>query len=141
MSTHLGLPPIPQLRDLLQTEFGEKSNCFELRAFAMTNLAGDEFARTKRPGIYVFWHEDVGYLKIGKSQTNASKRALEHVRDNTRTKDGAAVQIHMADMRECPKCHLVLVNLDSPRNMHWVLALEHYLENTLNPCIRSARNG
>lgn len=104
----------------------------------MDALKGAEFDATKSPGVYIFIHEHDGCLKVGKSHSNASKRALEHVRDNTSSKDKA---IQMAELRESDKTYMLVFALRTAENLHWILALEHYLEKTLKPKITSIRNG
>ncbi len=132
---------LQKIFELVENEFGDKAKHFAAREFSMNALEGAEYERTKTGGVYVFVHEKFGVVKVGKSQSNASKRAREHVRDNTQTKSGVKPQIQMHDFLSDPNCKLVVLNVDDSRNMHWVLALEHFLEHKLNPCIRSVRNG
>jgi len=123
---------------LVHEEFGDKAKHFIVREFALTGLKGDEVEQTKDAGVYVFWHSRHGFVKVGKSQSNASKRAMEHIRDNTSAKGG---ELQMRALRDDPACKLIVLNVDDHQNMHWVLALENFLERKLQPCIRSVRNG
>ena len=123
---------------LVANEFAVKAKHFAVREFAMNELHGVEFDKTKDAGVYVFWHQKHGFVKVGKSQSNASKRAMEHIRDNTTTKDGA---VQMRDLKGDAGCKLIILNIDEHTNMHWLLALENFLERELKPCIRSVRNG
>jgi hypothetical protein len=118
-------------------EFGGKAELFIPILARMDRREGAEFERTKRPGVYVFIYEDGTCLKVGKNQQNASKRALEHCTDNTCSKDGT---IHMADLRNSDKTYMLVFALQG-ESMHWVLALEYFLEKTLEPRILSLRNG
>ena len=122
----------------VRTEFGSKAEQFVPVVVRMDLLQGTDFDATKSPGVYIFIHDDHGCLKVGKSHSNASKRALEHLRDNTSSKDKA---IQMAQSRESDKTYMLVFALRSAENLHWVLALEHYLEKTLKPKITSIRNG
>jgi hypothetical protein len=121
----------------VDNEFGSKAELFIPIVVRMDRREGAEFKATKCAGVYVFIHEDGTCLKVGKSHLNASKRALEHCRDNTNSKDGT---IRMADLRHSDKTHILVFALQG-KSLHWVLALENYLENTLNPRIPSHRNG
>lgn len=120
-------------------EFGSKADLFIPIVVRMDRREGTEFEATKSPGVYVFIHEDSGYLKVGKSHSNASKRALQHCgNDNTSSKDGT---IQMAQLQRSNKTYLLIFALQKQDSMHWVLALEHYLEKILKPRITSHRNG
>jgi hypothetical protein len=98
----------------------------------------DEFDATKKPGVYVFIHEEYGYLKVGKHLLNASKRALEHCRDNTNSKDGTIQLKHLLDS---DKTYMLVYALQDLDFRHWVLALEYFLEKKLTLQIPAKRNG
>jgi hypothetical protein len=119
-------------------EFGTKAELFAPVVVRMDSRHGSEFDEMKKPGIYIFLHDDGAFIKVGKHHLNASKRALEHCRDNTTSKDGA---VKMADFLDSEKMYLLVFALKSGDDLHWVLALEHFLEKSLNPKIRSVRNG
>jgi hypothetical protein len=120
-------------------EFDSKAELFKPIALPMNALNCADFEGTKTAGAYVFVHEDMGCIKVGKSHSNASKRALQHCgSDNTSSGDGA---IEMSKLLNCDKTHLLVFSLQKNESIHWVLALEHYLENTLKPRIPSKRNG
>ena len=89
-----------------------------------------------RPGVYVYWHPEHGVLKTGKSQKNSRKRALEHIRDNTSHND-----IQMAQLGRDGKTKLILFNVKYKNKLHWVLALEAFMEWNAIPKIKSARMG
>lgn len=118
-------------------EFGSKAELFTPILVRMDRREGAEFKAMQCAGVYVFIYEDGMCLKVGKSQQNASKRALEHCRDNTRSKDGT---IQMADLRNSDKTYMLVFALQD-ESRHWVLALEYFLEKTLEPRILSLRNG
>jgi hypothetical protein len=121
----------------VDNEFGSKAELFKPILVRMDRQEGDEFEATKCAGVYVFIYEDGTCLKVGKSLRNASKRALEHCRDNTSSKDGT---VRMADLRHSDKTHMLVFALQG-ESRHWVLALEYYLEKNFNPRIPSHRNG
>ena len=130
------------IEDILQSvrnEFGEKAELFKPIVLSMNALECAEFEATKVPGVYVFIHDELGCIKIGKSHSNVSKRALQHCgSDNTSSGDGL---IQMSKLLHCDKTHMLIFALQKGESTHWVLALEHYLENTLKPRIPSKRNG
>lgn len=122
----------------VHVEFGSKAQLFQSILVRLDALVGPEFEATKFAGVYVFIHEEYGCLKVGKSNSNASKRALEHLRDDTHSKDEA---IHMAQLRQSDKTYMLVFALQKPECVHWVLALEYYLEKTLPLRIPTIRNG
>jgi hypothetical protein len=128
------------VEDIIQSvddEFGSRAELFVPILVRMDRRKGPEFDATKCAGVYVFIDEDGRYLKVGKSHTNASKRALEHCRDNTTSKDG---KIRMADHHDSDKTHMLVFALQD-ESKHWVLALEYFLEKKFEPRIPSVRNG
>jgi hypothetical protein len=131
----------PRIESIIQSvhnEFGFKEGLFEPIAIRMDALDCAEFEATKVAGVYVFVHDDIGCIKVGKSQSNASKRALQHCgSDNTTSKDG---KVRMAEL-DRGKTSLLIFALRKEDSTHWLLALEHYLEKTSNPRISSQRNG
>ena len=130
---------IEEIVKSVHEEFGSKADLFKPILLRMDALDCAEFEATKSPGVYIFIHEDSGCLKVGKSHTNASKRALQHCgNDNTSSTDGT---IQMAQLRLSDKTYMLIFALQKEDSMHWVLALEHYLEKTLSPRITSKRNG
>lgn len=120
-------------------EFGPLWALFEMRVFTLDHLGGAEFEAAKRPGVYVFWHPSFGFIKVGKSQSNAPRRAMQHCGlDNTTSNDR---RVQMANLKDDPRARLFTLTLKDPSRMHWVLALEHFLEIALDPKIRSRRSG
>jgi hypothetical protein len=127
-----------QILELINSEFGEKAKLFTPVEVWLNNRKCKEFQVTKVPGVYVFLHEDV-CIKAGKSQTNASKRAMQHCRaDNTSSEDK---KWKMSELRDDAKTILLVYALKEPDGMHWLLALENFLELKLQPAIPSKRNG
>jgi hypothetical protein len=128
---------IDSIIQLVRDEFGSVAELFKpIVIMDVRDCA--EFKEARVAGVYVFLHDDDGCIKVGKHQENASKRALEHFRDNTSSKDK---QIEMSKLRDSDKTHLLVFALQKKESMHWVLALEHFLEKTLSPRIPSERNG
>jgi len=89
-----------------------------------------------QPGVYIFWFEDK-IIKVGRHLTNSRKRALEHIRDNTRNDE-----YQMKSLDSCNiNCGLILINCINTKDTHWVAAIEIYLEDVLKPVIKSSRTG
>ena len=129
---------IEEIVQSVHKEFGIKAALFQPVVVRMDSRQGADFDATKKPGVYLFIHETYGWLKVGKNHLNASKRALEHCKDNTSSKDGS---IQMGDLRESDKTYMLVFALQEQKSLHWVLALEHYLEIELEPKIPSQRRG
>ena len=129
-----------QILELVNNEFGEKANFFTPLKIWLNNRNGKEFEASKFPGVYVFLHDDV-CIKVGKSLTNASKRALQHCGvDDTHSADD---KWHMSELLNDDKTLLLVYALNQRESvhLHWVLALEYFLEQKLQPTIPSKRNG
>ena len=106
---------------------------------SMNDLNGPDHEECKCPGVYVLVHEDQGYIKVGKSQSNASKRALEHFNKSITVKE--YVDLGMWGLRQSERMYMLIFAFQNQEEMHWILALENYLERKLKPIIRSKRNG
>jgi len=109
--------------------------------FIIINLSINEAYESKDqiivgPGVYVFWFEDK-IIKVGRHLTNSRKRALEHIRDNTRND-----AFQMNSFKDCnTQCGLILINCNDPEDYHWIAAIEIRMEDVLNPVIKSGRKG
>lgn len=123
----------------VREDFGTSPvGCFESSVFSLNNLSSGAFERTKRPGVYVFFSQQHGCIKVGRHLQNASKRALEHLTDNTTSKDGS---LQMKNLSGNEDIKLLIFNVEDKRDLHWVVALEFFLEARLDPQIPSGRNG
>jgi len=87
---------------------------------------------TDCPGVYVHWCAGE-VIRIGRSLSNARTRALEHIRDDTGKR--------MAALKQNSDAWLLLFTVQSPSHLHWVVALEVFLERALKPSIPSKRAG
>ena len=62
---------------------------------------------------------------------------MEHIRDNTKND-----VIEMASLKDCiENCGIVLINCKNNNDFHWVAAIGIYMENVLEPLIKSKRTG
>lgn len=112
-------------------EFASLASLFDVseRSLASSYDSGEH---TDRPGVYVHWYSGE-VLRIGRSLSNARTRALERIRDDTGKR--------MAALKHNSDAWLLLFTVRSPSHLHWVVALEVFLENALMPSIPSKRTG
>jgi len=118
--------------EIFKKEFDSVCEKFFIYDLALNEAASCAEEHVWKPGVYVFWRP-AGVVKVGRHLTNARKRALEHIRDNT----GGS----MAELADDPDARLILFTLKDPENMHWAAAVEIFLERELKPEIRSGRLG
>ena len=123
---------------VFEREFNTLKHLFKVESFNPKEHgikpAHDDWAR---PGVYIYLKGNQA-IKVGKSQTNSFKRSLEHIRDNTSSKDGV---IQMRDLGTMEDVLIVLINVKNQQDDHWVPSLEYYMEKELNPLIKSGRRG
>lgn len=120
------------IQETFQGEFGLLSDKFSIRELpvSLASACAEQFVAN--PGVYVFWKAGQ-VVKVGRHLTNARKRALEHIRCNT----GGC----MAALLEDESAYITLLSLKDPSDRHWAAAVEIFLEQKLNPLVRSARLG
>ena len=87
-------------------------------------------------GIYIHWRSDLGVIKVGKSQVNSKKRALEHITDNTHNS-----HFEMRHLQDDENARLILFNISDKKDIHWLLSVEAFMEWNSNPLIPSKRIG
>ena len=89
------------------------------------------------PGVYVWYHKaEQRVIKVGRHLENARKRALQHINDDTHNDQYSIKALAGAD-----QLTLILFSIINPAQYHWVAAVEIFLENTLQPAIKSKRQG
>ena len=120
-----------EVRRAFEREFGPVLYKFDFVALNLDSAVALNTRRVWNPGVYV-WMAGPEIIKVGRSLSNARKRALEHLQDNT----GGT----MAGLKDNPNSLLVLITVE-PEDRHWAAALEIYLEEKLNPSIKSQREG
>lgn len=123
---------IDEIRALFWKEFSSLADRFRFMCLTLKQARDSSFEEPARPGVYVFWNGGE-VVKVGRSFTNARKRALEHVQDNT----GGGMQA----LGESADARLLLFLVDDDEDIHWPAALEVFLEQRLNPRISSKRLG
>lgn len=127
-----------EINQLFEKEFGFVSDRFKLIQFPITQISHDR--DIYKPGIYIF-HMNGRVWKVGKSNDNVFKRALDHFKADT----GHRIEKGMKKFQENPEMNLMLYVLKSNEDMHWVYALEACFELKFRNMdvleIRSARLG
>ncbi len=123
---------LTDIQELVQAEFGPLASRFAVHDLALTGIAKDSTAGAANPGVYVYLQGD-RVIKVGRHLTNSRKRAYEHIGANT----GGTMQSLLGEQ----DVRVALFNVASRRDLHWVCALEVFLEMALKPDIRSARIG
>lgn len=123
---------ITTITDLFHQEFGSIANKFQVTDVALSEAKQSVEPYISNPGVYVFWRPGAA-IKVGRHLTNARKRALEHIRDNTAGLMAALVHDDSA--------RLMLFSVKNPEDVHWVASLEIFFERRLGCQIRAARLG
>lgn len=108
-----------ELLGVFKREFGSLSSAFTTKCFALN----EQQVPDEKGGVYVFFRGNEVW-KIGKSNTNALKRAMQHLADNTGSEKGKG----MAQFKSSVEMKLLLFLINDANDVHWVLALEAFLE-------------
>lgn len=109
------------IKDSFYLEFDMLKDKFDILVFPVTEIPKDQ--NPYRPGIYIFFKEEKIW-KVGKSNDNAVKRALQHFKADT----GFRMRKGMKRFENDPLMQLALILLKNKLDLHWVLALECFLE-------------
>ena len=130
-----------------KSEFGWIENKFEIldlladgtpmeyQTIRLVKLPSAQNNIVWHPGVYVFIGNGSVY-KVGVSVRNSRARVMEHLKVNTR-KNGKSIM----DIKEAEDRSILLFNVKNPKDNHWLLALECFLEKELDPLIKSDRIG
>jgi hypothetical protein len=127
-----------EIIDFFNKEFGSLLKKFEIIVKPISDVrnATDEFIW--KPGCYVWWDSKNGPIKVGRSLSNSRKRALDHLSADYKNREKNEIIAHMKDN---PNSKLILFNVKDEKDMHWVAAVEIYLEKNLSPKIPSNKTG
>jgi hypothetical protein len=126
-----------QIVKAVNDEFGFVYNRLMVFVRPAVDLYSDSTREVNSPGVYVHWHPKYGAIKVGKSNSNSKKRAREHLRDNT----SAHGKLDMTDLKGDSSAKLILFNVSGMHDIHWVLAIEAFLELRISPLIAAGRVG
>jgi hypothetical protein len=129
---------IQQINAEFEKEFSILAAKFERTTLDMTSVDAATGPKTAKPGVYVYWNPNYGVIKVGRSLDNSLKRALEHIRDNTK---GGKPELEMKTLMGDKNTQLLLFNSVNKDDLHWPAALEIFFERKLNPYIPSDRLG
>ena len=124
---------IDDVQRLFEEEFSAVRDKFCVLLIPADEVAGSSEEFVWHPGVYVWWHPERGVLKVGRHFTNSRKRALEHIKHNT----GGVLKEYGSD----PDTRLLLFNVKDPNDLHWVAAVEVFLETKAEPYVRAKRQG
>jgi hypothetical protein len=122
---------IKYIFDVFKTEFSALIERFDYIDLAGVAIRESQDPRIARAGVYIFY-KDGEVLKVGKSLSNARRRALEDFRDNT----GKI----MKNLDGDSGLHLLLFTVDKRENEHWIIVLEDFFEWKLELKFRSGKN-
>ena len=125
-----------EVKEQFSKEFFALESKFTISELSIDDALDNGELEVNKPGIYVYWHPDHGVIKVGKSQSNSKKRALEHIRDNTRNSD-----INMNELPIEKEAVLLLFNIKDICDLHWLLSLEAFMEWNTSPAIKAGRIG
>ncbi len=123
-----------KITDTFAKEFGFLQSKFIIIEENLNDLANSKKDCVYHPGVYIH-HRGDDIIKVGRHLTNSRKRALEHITSNTKNE-----QIEMKDLKKDSNSKVTLLNVRDPEEYHWVAAIEIYMENNLNPIIKSKRH-
>lgn len=126
---------VQEIKHAFKTEFGSISEKFDIIEENLSNLGNSKKEHIYYSGVYVFYLEGE-VIKVGRYLTNSRKRALQHIRDNTKNES-----FEMKTLAENRNAKVLLFNLKNTDDYHWAASVEIYLEKKLNPVIRSKRQG
>ena len=118
-----------EIKLLVNDEFLGKGINFQLEIYCLKDKPKDD---VPMGGCYVYW-KNGQVLKVGKSKKNVLVRATNHLYNNTKND-----KLEMGSLMDDKDTFIFLFK--SP-NHHWVMALEYFLEEKLNPLIPSDRKG
>jgi len=98
-------------------------------------LPNDSYNIVWHPGVYVFLGNNQIY-RVGVSVKNSRARVLQHIYEGTR---GNGHEV--CDINNFADRAILLINVKNLEDRHWLLSIEMYLEEKLEPLIRAKRNG
>lgn len=98
-------------------------------------LPSDDFNIVWHPGVYAFIGNNSLY-RVGVSMHNSRARVMQHL-DAWTAKDGYCVW----DIDKFEDKSILLFNVKSKSDRHWLLALEAFFESKFSPLIKAGRIG
>ena len=122
-----------KIKEIFQERFNSLSQYFQFTTLSVKDAYNSHEKYVIQPGVYIFWKGNEIW-KVGRHLTNARKRSLEHIRDNTQY-----LEYKMADLKLNPEAMVTYINVINPLDGFWIAALEIYMEIKLEPRIKSKR--
>lgn len=121
---------------LFEREFGFVKDRFIVHNIPLHEAQKNRELPVNSPGVYIHWRADLGVIKVGKSQSNSKKRALEHIQANTKNSN-----FEMSALETDQDARLILFNILDSTDIHWLLSLEAFMDWNCDPLIPSGRVG
>ncbi len=125
------------VRQVFENEFNAILDKFAIITSGINEAYKSNQEYISNPGVYIFWKDDE-IIKVGRHLTNSRKRALQHIHDNTKNEK---VEMNTLQTLENSQAGIIFINCKNANDLHWVAAIEIYLEMNLKPVIRSGRIG
>lgn len=125
-----------EVREIFEKEFSSLVKKFQIYELEVPEAFGNKEQGPNRPGVYLYWHPTHKVILVGKSQSNSLKRSLNHIRDNTRKGD-----LEVGSLKTDKDARILLINIISDADLHWVLSLEALMEWRTAPAIPAGRMG
>jgi len=126
---------IEEIIAIAEKEFENKFQLFKKYTFSVSKAQKKGIKEIEKPGVYVYCKAGK-IIKIGKSNSNARKRANEHIVENTTSKDG---KLEMKYLLSDNEAIILFLIVEDDSKIHWIIALEDYLEHNFKAKIPSIR--
>ncbi len=119
--------------EIFKSEFEFIENKFIIIEEKINNLKASRKEFIYNPGVYIFIDNNL-VIKVGRHFSNSRKRALEHIKANTKNE-----LFEMKNLIHSHNSKVILINLKDNKEFHWIAAIEIYLEQKLKPLIKTKR--
>ncbi len=129
---------ISAIKTAFEKEFAPLLPKFTFFELTVTKAKIENSEYVWKPGVYIWFAQDE-VIKVGRSFTNARKRALEHIdygKGGTLNREWS-----IQALSNSVDTKILLFNLKDEKDKHWAAALEIFFESILKPKIASGRLG
>lgn len=123
------------LCESVKSEFGELANAFEIWRYPHEGLTRLPKPPQSSMGVYA-WIGGGQLVKVGKAHQRIYSRAFSHIT----AKKGTGPKVRESLFQD-PRPLLLLFIVRNSKQIHWVLALEAFLEINGEPVVKSDRLG
>ncbi|MCW5518152.1 hypothetical protein [Muriicola sp. Z0-33] len=119
--------------EIFKSEFEFIENKFIIIEEKINKLNDSQKEFIYNPGVYILIDNNL-VIKVGRHFTNSRKRALEHIKANTKNE-----LFEMKNLIHSNNSKAILINLKDKNEFHWIASVEIYLEQKLSPLIKTKR--